>query len=369
MRKKLKNFSIIGDYPMKRIREISSGFTLVELLVVIAIIGILVGLLLPAVQAAREAARRMQCTSQMRQFGLALHNYADTYRSFPAGHGGPSTTANKLGTNAALLPYIEQSGLYNLMASPFTASNGVTYPPFGLPPYDGRYDLMWEKYQVKFMHCPSDSPVGDSGPGYVMAATSYSYCVGDHVTFNGAFQADQRRGLFGYRSRRRFGDMTDGTSNTLAMSERAFARAGDPLSYYGRAVINIIGLDLNPALCLAQASKATGRFLPTSSMAFRNAGGSRAYDGHPFFGGFNTVLPPNSPACLIADPNGAGVLPASSRHTGGVNVVLADGSSRFVSENIDNGNPGAPQVLSGPSPYGVWGALGTVGSGEIVGDF
>ncbi|HUP80256.1 MAG TPA: DUF1559 domain-containing protein, partial [Pirellula sp.] len=92
-----------------------SGFTLVELLVVIAIIGILVGLLLPAVQAAREAARRMQCTNQLKQFGLALHNYADVYKKFPAGSAGPSYSGNRLNAMVGLLPFVEESALYNMV--------------------------------------------------------------------------------------------------------------------------------------------------------------------------------------------------------------------------------------------------------------
>ncbi len=96
------------------------GFTLVELLVVIAIIGILVGLLLPAVQSAREAARRMQCTNQLKQFGLGLHNYADVSKKFPAGSGGPQHAGNRLNAMVGLLPYIEETNLYNMINSPQT---------------------------------------------------------------------------------------------------------------------------------------------------------------------------------------------------------------------------------------------------------
>ena len=105
-----------------------SGFTLVELLVVIAIIGILVGLLLPAVQAAREAARRMQCTNQLKQFGLALHNYADAFKKFPAGSAGPSYSGNRLNAMIGLLPYVEESSLYNMVQSTQTFGANVFLP-------------------------------------------------------------------------------------------------------------------------------------------------------------------------------------------------------------------------------------------------
>ncbi len=122
-----------------------TGFTLVELLVVIAIIGILVGLLLPAVQAAREAARRMQCTNSLKQFGLALHNYASTYKRFPAGSGGtqagnPNGNNSRINAMVGLLPFIEESALYNMIQSPQTFGT-VTYQPGGPAPWDANYDL------------------------------------------------------------------------------------------------------------------------------------------------------------------------------------------------------------------------------------
>lgn len=145
-----------------------SGFTLVELLVVIAIIGILVGLLLPAVQ----AARRMQCTNQLKQFGLALHNYADAFKKFPAGSAGtgagsPRGNNNRINAMVGLLPYVEESGLYNMVQSPQTF-NGVVFPAGGPAPWEARYDLWGSQFQVKGMNCPSDSPVGDNRGGVIL---------------------------------------------------------------------------------------------------------------------------------------------------------------------------------------------------------
>ncbi|MCC6512066.1 MAG: DUF1559 domain-containing protein [Pirellulaceae bacterium] len=343
------------------------GFTLVELLVVIAIIGILVGLLLPAVQSAREAARRMQCTNQLRQFGLALHNYADVYKKFPHGSGGPAHATNRLNAMVALLPYVEETALYNMINSPQTFG-ATTFPAGGANPWEQNYDLWGSQFQVKGMNCPSDSPIGDRRNGRwaggVAATTSYSFCHGDHQTGAQNQGAYQRRGLFGTRSYVGFQALTDGTSNTMAISERCFPK--DTRSIFGHTVENLVGITTNPALCLAQANRATRQFLPSAVLSTYVTGGTRAYDGMPIYTGFNAILPPNSPSCLIGNINTRGVMSAQSWHTGGVNVVFGDGSCRFISESIDAGNPGLPESLTGLSPYGVWGAMATINGGEVA---
>ena len=355
-----------------------TGFTLVELLVVIAIIGILVGLLLPAVQAAREAARRMQCTNQLKQFGLALHNYADTYKKFPAGSGGsgaptgqghPFSNNNRINAMVGLLPFVEESALYNRIQSPQTFGT-FNFNPGGSSPWDSNYELWGSQFQVKGMNCPSDSPVGDPRGGRwaggAAATTSYSFCHGDHMTGIRDQGAYQRRGLFGTRSYAGFQNITDGTSNTMAISERCFPK-GDR-SVFGHTVENLVGLPTNPSLCLAQANRATRDFLPTATLSVYRTGGTRAYDGMPIYTGFNAILPPNTPSCLIGNINTHGVMTAQSWHTGGVNVVFGDGSVRFIADSIDAGSSSSPEVLSGPSPYGVWGALGTINGGEVATD-
>jgi prepilin-type N-terminal cleavage/methylation domain-containing protein/prepilin-type processing-associated H-X9-DG protein len=343
------------------------GFTLVELLVVIAIIGILVGLLLPAVQAAREAARRLQCTNHLKQFGLALHNYADTYKRFPHGSGGASFTTNRLNAMVGLLPFVEEGNLYNMINSPQTFGT-TNFLAGGTNPWNQNYDLWGSQFQVKGMNCPSDTPVGDPRGGRwaggAAATTSYSFCHGDHVTGVQNQGAYQRRGMFGTRSYVSFGNLTDGTSNTMAISERCFPKGNR--SIFGNAVEGLVGLEANPALCLAQANRATRQYLPTANVGPYRIGGTRAYDGMPIYTGFNAILPPNTPSCLIGNVNTRGVMTAQSWHTGGVNCVFGDGSVRFINETIDAGNSGAPESLSGPSPYGVWGALATINGGEIA---
>ncbi len=351
-----------------------SGFTLVELLVVIAIIGILVGLLLPAVQAAREAARRMQCTNQVRQFSLALHNYLDTYKKLPAGSGGASGSVGRLNPMVGLLPYVEESALYNRISSP-QVFGGVTFAAFGATPWDQNYELWREQFQVKGMQCPSDRPVGDPRPGpggttITMASTSYAFCAGDHVTGTGDRHAYQRRGMFGTRSYVSLADLTDGTSNTIAISEKCFpkdARTVRNHDVFGRAVLNMVGLENNPAICLAQVNRVTRQYIPTANVILRPTCGVLAYDGMTGFTGFNTILPPNGPSCLTGpNQNFPGAHSAQSWHTGGVNAGFGDGSVRFISQSIDTGNLGIAERLTGLSPYGVWGALGTINGGEVA---
>jgi len=346
------------------------GFTLVELLVVIAIIGVLVALLLPAVQAAREAARRAQCTNNMRQWGLALHNYMDTLGALPAGSGGTAgagTNTRRINPNVGLLGFIEGSNLYSRISTPQTFG-ATTFPAFGPEPWNQDYDLWGKAFQIKYMLCPSDVPFGDKRGGRTgtLACTSYAYCIGDHVTGSGNQSAYQGRGLFGTYSYAGFKNITDGTSNTLAISEKCFPRADRTI--FGHVVQNLAGLQTNPALCLAQADKATRKYLPAASLSGYKVGGTRAYDGMPIYTGFNCILPPNSPSCQIGDVNSVGVMTAQSWHPGGVNSCFADGSIRFINENINAGNPGSAEVATPgtASPYGIWGALSTINGGEVA---
>ncbi len=211
-----------------------AAFTLVELLVVIAIIGILVGLLLPAVQAAREAARRMQCSNNAKQMALAMHNYADAYKAFPSRkYGTTGTTGTANGPNAspalnkqhnsgrisgyiALLPYIEQSAMYNIVQS--GDANNAPGGPRGDQSWVNGWNTVPSAYR-----CPSDpgSSLGTSGNADGKNI-SYAFSVGDQVADinNGAV-----RGMFGRFKWRKFGEMTDGTSNTVGMSELLCQRA------------------------------------------------------------------------------------------------------------------------------------------------
>jgi prepilin-type N-terminal cleavage/methylation domain-containing protein/prepilin-type processing-associated H-X9-DG protein len=354
-----------------------SGFTLIELLVVIAIIAILIGLLLPAVQKVREAANRMSCSNNLKQLGLALHSYHDTRKAFPPGSGGFPPTANtnyRLSAFTFLLPYIEGTNLYNLIWNSFPVTYGTTTYTAVPVPWDQNFVPWGYNYQLSMLHCPSDTPAYDNRGGLtvMLASTNYVTCRGDLVTGSGNNDAapnSQKRGMFNNERGApamwdiTIASITDGLSNTIALSERVFRN--DPRAILGNIVDNEgAALATNPSICMATVGT-NGQYLPTVTLD-GYFGGVRTYDGMAQFTGFNTILPPNSPSCMEMGSNTDGVFSAQSRHLGGVNCVFADGSVHFIMSNIDTGNVGAPEpATGGQSPYGVWGALGTITGNEV----
>lgn len=356
---------------MKRLRF--RGFTLVELLVVIAIIGILVGLLLPAVQAAREAARRMQCSNNVKQLGLAAHNYASTFKTFPSlGHSGSGPSAPGLGIfgglrfawTIGLLPYIEQSALNNNIMSQSRAGGGP-----GLPTPWSTANNAWEnanwKAQIPGFVCPSDSPPTDrrESPSLI----NYKACLGDdyHQNHFAAWQNRDNRGIFQIDRYLSFAGITDGTSNTVLFGESVAGGAADDV--LGGVALNMRAW--NPAACLARISPTNRRKLTAPFRAVFRPTGGRAWDGRPYFVGFSTLVAPNGPSCHWGGVDGNEHMgAASSFHTGGAQIGMADGSVQFVSQSIDTGNQSVDDIQDPggrPSPYGVWGALGSRSAGEV----
>lgn len=350
-----------------------TGFTLVELLVVIAIIGVLVGLLLPAVQAAREAARRMQCSNQIKQISLGLHNYQTTYHGAFPWMRGPSNAPGTRNTNprgneqtingyVGLLPFIEQTALFNIIAAPMAAigANPASLP-YG-PPRDFGYYPPWQANVVSF-RCPSAPdgiPYGNNAT--YAGRQNYPMNLGDTI-LNVHNNSTTFRGMFGYNRFVKIAEITDGTSNTLIVGEKA--NAVDAINTKGLAANNVPGLNLNPSVCFTKA--AGGFYLPTTTVQNARPLGALWHTGLAPFIGFQTVLPPNSPSCENDNwGDNWGISAASSYHTGGINAGFSDGSVRFISQTIDAGNPSLPEVTSGPSPYGVWGALGTRNGGEVA---
>lgn len=356
---------------MSHHRSSRSGFTLVELLVVIAIIGVMVGLLLPAVQAAREAARRMQCGNNLKQLALAHHNYESTYNALIARKGGTGGTANNLGNRdrlsgfIGLLPFIEQNPMYEAIQ----AGDPLAAPPIapGGPTAWGGW-VRWDNSPAT-LRCPSDP--GNNAGGRL---NTYSFSVGDQAM--GIRDNQIVRGIFGNRRNGRFRDITDGLSNTILMSERLIhtngprAETSTPAVFQGSEFLigaaQVPGVHNSPILC---RTATLGRWY-VAGTGLNNRTGISWTDGQPHYVGFNTILGPNSPSCFNAgswgDQDGM-VLPPTSRHPGGVQVALADASVRFVTDSVNTGNLTAPSPLgnnSGPSPYGIWGALGSKSGGE-----
>lgn len=336
------------------------GFTLIELLVVIAIIAVLVALLLPAVQQAREAARRSTCKNNLKQLGLALHNYHDTYGVFAPGLTGTNQGGNnnggRLSPNFGLLPYLDQVPLYNQI----TGQNNQGGAPWG--------GTAWWNADIPGLQCPSDSAFQDRDRG----KTNYAFCQGDRATELEHREKERGRGLFHGWTPFGIKDVQDGTSNTIAVSELKMSDSygGDNLEIDGQVVKSVSGVQNNPSLCIATIDPNNPKAFVTGSDGDRRRG-DRVFDGRPAFVGFQTILPPNSPSCVNGtnseDPNNA-IYSAASAHTGGVQCLFADGAVRFISENIDTGNRTAapPGRVKTPSPFGVWGALGTRLSGEVV---
>ncbi|GHT37805.1 prepilin-type N-terminal cleavage/methylation domain-containing protein [Planctomycetales bacterium] len=372
------------------------AFTLVELLVVIAIIGVLIALLLPAVQAAREAARRMQCTNQVKQLSLALHNYHDTQGTFPSqscrlimrsGTGYYSyDNTPAYGGIIPLLPFIEQQARYDnffVTWNPTAPPNSWTSAAMGPGPDAANSPA---RGPIKTLSCPSDSSSG-TDTSLVDTKSSYVMCRGDvitdYTTSNGpnsptALPSIMKRPMFSRFVYQTMASVTDGTSNTIAWSENICTASTKSLK--GRVA------DLNGQAAAVKAnpfgtcSSAVSTLFDSSRTSLANDYGinigDRIIDNRAFKNIFQTISPPNSISCGMGGAtanvsfSSVGLIAAASNHSGGVNCGLVDGSVRFVSDTINNVSSGltaaAKEQTTGPSDFGVWGAYGTVAGGESV---
>ena len=331
------------------------AFTLIELLLVVAIIGILIALLLPALQICREAARRATCTNNLKQIGLALHNYESSNGSFPPGRVGFPMVFS---AHAAILPYMDGSNLYNLIN--FSTAPTFVEPP--VVPYSQNVNAAMTR--ISMYLCPSDMGIVQ---GNSYACTNYVACTGSGSTAttryirlgDGVMMDVKLRGVVKFR------DVLDGLSNTVAFGEQTlgngFSAGGNGSGSHPASVppVNpelqvlnltaaqndtITGTDPSPANCVVGAAG-----------SWAGIRGAKWMNGH--FGDtlFNHGLAPNSLQFDCGNnSHNAGLTAARSRHEGGVAALMCDGAVRFVSENVD---------------LGLWQGLATKQGGEVLGDF
>jgi prepilin-type N-terminal cleavage/methylation domain-containing protein/prepilin-type processing-associated H-X9-DG protein len=343
-------------------RECAKGFTLVELLVVIAIIGVLIGLLLPAVQAARESARRVSCSNRMKQLVLGMHSHVDAYQVLPAGARNSAPWSAYGGNGASpycqLLPFVEQEGLFQRIQSSFEGS--------------GR--------EVDDFKCPSDFARLQHGG---RPSSNYAFNRGD--SFSGGYETTQIRGIISESNHRlAMKDITDGLSNTIAVSE-ILRPILDTIQPSGMAVCTTCDGGINgqangrSATTTNNAGDANAcftswlgdRFIENGTIALLGAyrsPGSHWCWGRGNYWAFTTVLAPNGPSCTGNGP-GTAILTPRSYHGGGVNAAMMDGAVRFISQNVEAGNRSGTQLTllsQGVGPYGVWGRLGCRGDGRPI---
>lgn len=299
------------------------GFTLIELLVVIAIIAVLIALLLPAVQQAREAARRTQCKNNLKQIGLALHNYHDIANCFPFGIGG---TGNKYSALSQMLAQLDQAPLFAAI-------------DFKKPTTDAA-NAVARLTELGQFRCPSDFANPQPSAG---GATNYNPNKGTSLVW----QDPNANGVMYWFSSVRIGDITDGSSNTVAFSERNVTDGSNgissPTADTYLSASNPSTLNDAVQMCAAVDTTNLANQFPQ-------------FMGAPWIDGkhaYQHVAGPNSRSCGF-QPASKASMSASSRHTGGVHVLLCDGAVRFVSENID---------------VNVWRAIGTRQGAEAVSEF
>jgi prepilin-type N-terminal cleavage/methylation domain-containing protein/prepilin-type processing-associated H-X9-DG protein len=372
------------------------GFTLIELLVVIAIIAVLIALLLPAVQAAREAARRSQCVNNLKQIGLAMHNYHSTNDRFPQGHSEAASSVGYAGqyagwtewsAQAEMLPFMEQTAIYNSINFGFCGgyNAGSSINSTG-----------WTTVIASFL-CPSDGNAGMGRPGAgtgLPNTNSYRGSLGttsnsgwnngygygcnqpDPFNFNGNGMnpygvLPTSTGVFLYWFSKGLRDITDGSSNTVAYSESLVGDPNNVNTKRSNAVTNVgaaYQYDANDASTLTQAQLTTALQACTAAYLaasngnnLSNATGNRWGWGASTMTLFHTIVTPNSTqykwnacrsSCNNCGPDDSSYANAQSNHSGGVNTLFSDGSVKFIKDSINQRT---------------WMALGTVANGETVG--
>ncbi|MGL4593126.1 MAG: DUF1559 domain-containing protein [Thermoguttaceae bacterium] len=334
----------------------------------------MIALLLPAVQAAREAARRMQCTNHLKQCVLALHNYHDVHSSLPGGSMNFGWW-DIYGAHVALLPYIEQQARYSTLYQTWSnatvgAANAGVGPDINTNASSSSNSFLYGAISPYL--CPSDPNAFAPGITRNHARTNMVLNHGDIVLDSRYTSQQDMRGLFGYCNASNylpFAAINDGLSNTIALSEMATTGTDNTLEIRGGVVRLTASFRADVSACRNKRDSGAPGMMTGTSAGFRR--GNTFIDGRITNIGFTTVLPPNSPSCNYgatgANDNDGGQFSVNSFHTGGANVGMADGAVFFISETISSTSASdAANVTSGPSNFGVWGALGSRNDGTSV---
>ncbi|MEK6257070.1 MAG: DUF1559 domain-containing protein [Planctomycetota bacterium] len=332
-----------------RVRSPRDAFTLIELLVVIAIIAVLIALLLPAVQQARESARRTQCKNNLKQIGLALHNYHDTHSQFPIAIGWNPYTNERQGAfsdKVFMLPFLDRTAEYQ-------ATNFDDFP-WDSNGWFGNSNIRAQSKRLPVFNCPSQ--------GYSTAGgqANFSYAINMGTAGpNGQFGNKNHNGIASYcgpegagndQSDRpvKMASITDGTSNTGAYSEFLIDGSDTPRKHQVHDWATAGATDaVTRQNCINQNNLGGRPGMRGASWAWSFVGNGSVY---------THTMNPNDKAChsFAGDWEGSTMMSASSGHTGGVHLLLADGAVRFISENID---------------HTTWVGVGTRGGNEKLSDF
>jgi prepilin-type N-terminal cleavage/methylation domain-containing protein/prepilin-type processing-associated H-X9-DG protein len=356
------------------------AFTLIELLVVIAIIAVLIALLLPAVQAAREAARRMRCVNNLKQIGLALHNYHQDHNVFPMAasmnlyNSGTSgafyyQASQNWSAHSALLPMLGEVPIYNAINFSIGIDEG------------GSNSICWKinstaaSNAVNVFQCPSDPLAGAqpyTSPVSGRDSNNYHVCLGTSTNVTNAntlittLGNQQSSGVFYFQTSIAISAITDGTSNTIAMGEGAIDPGNKSPNVRNIGMQNVTGIPTgalladassNPTVTQQGINACTAAWKGSGAVSFNDQRGAMWAHGGVAQTMFNTVVTPNSSQapwsyCDLYNASAYGTYAnASSYHPGGANILMTDGSVKFIKDAVNQKT---------------WWALGTRAGGEVI---